>query len=469
MPYPPELLNSHEKIVLDIHPHWWYFLEPALGAIAALFLLAVFGFKTDGGVRSVFVTLLLLVILGLAVWALVRLINWRSIDFVVTTDRVIFRSGVFAKHGIEIPLERVNNVNFSQGIFERMVGAGDLMIESGGEDGQPTSPTSASPQQIQRIIHEQIEQYRQRGMGTEDLRHPAAQDGRLRRAPPAPRRAAPVERGRRDRQAGDAAPEGHDHAGRVRGAEAEAAGWLSRGASAPRRQPGPLGHRDAAGLVGVARSRAPGSASSPSCPHVGGTKDPDVAAIVALAPDLVVVNDEENRREDADALAGRRAAAARDPRRGRGRRRPVPRRARRGGRRRAAGAGARGRPRLGSEPPVAGRRRAAAAFVPIWRRPWMTMNARHLRLVGARPPRRRPTCSPTRPSATRPSSSTRSRPAVPTSCCCPSEPYPFRERHVAERRRPWRADVRFVDGQDLFWWGVRTPAAIDRLRQSIGA
>ena len=51
MPYPPELLNSHEKIVVDNHPHWLYFLEPALGAIAALFLLAVFGFKTNGGVR----------------------------------------------------------------------------------------------------------------------------------------------------------------------------------------------------------------------------------------------------------------------------------------------------------------------------------------------------------------------------------------------------------------------------------
>ena len=50
------------------------------------------------------------------------------------------------------------------------------------------------------------------------------------------------------------------------------------------------------------RWRSPGSASSPGFPTVGGTKDPDVAAIVALAPDLVVVNDEENRREDADAL-----------------------------------------------------------------------------------------------------------------------------------------------------------------------
>jgi len=113
-------------------------------------------------VRGIFVTLLLLIILGLALWALVRFINWRSVEFVVTTDRVIFRSGVFAKHGIEIPLARVNNVNFSQGILERMVGAGNLMIESGGEDGQSHFTDVREPQQIQRIIHEQIEQYRQR-------------------------------------------------------------------------------------------------------------------------------------------------------------------------------------------------------------------------------------------------------------------------------------------------------------------
>jgi hypothetical protein len=50
----------------------------------------------------------------------------------------------------------------------------------------------------------------------------------------------------------------------------------------------------------------------------------------------------------------------------------------------------------------------------------------------------------------------------------PSEPYPFRERHRAEVAG-LADDVRFVDGQDLFWWGVRTPAAIDRLRQSIDA
>ena len=107
----------------------------------------------------------------------------------MTTDRVIFRSGVFAKHGIEIPLARVNNVNFSQGILERLVGAGNLMIESGGEDGQSHFTDVREPQQIQRIIHEQIEQYRQRRMGPDAVR-PAAGAGRATAA--APPRPAPV-------------------------------------------------------------------------------------------------------------------------------------------------------------------------------------------------------------------------------------------------------------------------------------
>ena len=40
----------------------------------------------------------------------------------------------------------------------------------------------------------------------------------------------------------------------------------------------------------------------PDLPAVGGTKNPDLAAITALAPDVVVMCTEENRLEDATAL-----------------------------------------------------------------------------------------------------------------------------------------------------------------------
>src|SRR5262245_7790060 len=114
------------------------------------------------------VKLLLVVALGLIIWGLVRFIKWRTVDFVVTSDRVIFRQGVFAKSGIEIPLGRVNNVNFSQGILERLVGAGNLMIESGGEDGQSHFTDIRNPQNVQKTIHDMIDQSLRRASGASE-------------------------------------------------------------------------------------------------------------------------------------------------------------------------------------------------------------------------------------------------------------------------------------------------------------
>ena len=85
-----------------------------------------------------------MLILGCLVWFGVRYARWITTNFVVTTDRLIYRHGVLAKHGIEIPLERVNTVFFNQSVFERMLGAGDLVIESAGEMGARRSPTSST-------------------------------------------------------------------------------------------------------------------------------------------------------------------------------------------------------------------------------------------------------------------------------------------------------------------------------------
>jgi uncharacterized membrane protein YdbT with pleckstrin-like domain len=76
---------------------------------------------------------------------------------VVTTDRVIFRHGLFAKAGIEIPLERVNAVHFNQGIMERILGAGDLMIESGAERGQQRFTDVKHPDLVTNTIHKQMD------------------------------------------------------------------------------------------------------------------------------------------------------------------------------------------------------------------------------------------------------------------------------------------------------------------------
>jgi ABC-type Fe3+-hydroxamate transport system substrate-binding protein len=204
----------------------------------------------------------------------------------------------------------------------------------------------------------------------------------------------------------------------------------------------------------------------PDLPHVGGTKNPDVDAIVALHPDLVVMCVEENRVEDADALAqagvataaltveslddvevALRALAELATARADADADPAPAR--------------HDLAALATAVADVERREAGLrAFVPIWKRPWMTMAATtygssllaSLGVVNvfADAPDRYPEVTLEDAAARR-----------PDVVLAPSEPYPFAERHVPQLEEV--APVVLVDGQDLFWWGTRTPSALTRL------
>ena len=67
------------------------------------------------------------------------------------------RAGVVAREGIEIPLENINNVLFSQNVIERILKSGDLLIESAGETGQQRFTDIKSPSRVQNLIHAQRE------------------------------------------------------------------------------------------------------------------------------------------------------------------------------------------------------------------------------------------------------------------------------------------------------------------------
>jgi ABC-type Fe3+-citrate transport system substrate-binding protein len=105
-----------------------------------------------------------------------------------------------------------------------------------------------------------------------------------------------------------------------------------------------------------------------------------------------------------------------------------------------------------------------SAFVPIWRRPWMTIArstyaASVLHTLGV-------DTLPSAPESVYPTVELDEVAALrPALVLLPSEPYPFAKRHIAEVARSFGdARIVLVDGQDLFWWGVRTPMAIERLR-----
>jgi ABC-type Fe3+-hydroxamate transport system substrate-binding protein len=214
----------------------------------------------------------------------------------------------------------------------------------------------------------------------------------------------------------------------------------------------------AVGVVPVACTRF---CDLPGVRTVGGTKNVDVGAVIALEPDLVVVNDEENRLEDAVALeAAGVSLHSMSPRS-------------------VDDVGSelvRLTTAVGAPVPepfgewdawLARTRRPVRlrAFVPIWRRPWMsfaadTYGASLLAHCGVEN-----VCG----------SAGERYPEValadvatldPHAVILPSEPYVFAERHAVEIRAALPGvRIVFADGRDLFWWGIRTPDAAARLER----
>ncbi|HWD71205.1 MAG TPA: PH domain-containing protein [Actinomycetota bacterium] len=162
MPYPRKLLNPGEQIAFDLHPHWWYFAPVATLAVAIVAAAVVVTVTLKDATQTY-------TLLGVAVFAaiwlvafLVKFAEWRTTQFVLTSDRLIVRSGVLSKEGREIPLERINDLSYHQSFFERLVGAGDLVIESAGERGQDRFSRIPHPAHAQQLIYTEMENNRQR-------------------------------------------------------------------------------------------------------------------------------------------------------------------------------------------------------------------------------------------------------------------------------------------------------------------
>ena len=160
MPFPSRLLTEGEEVILDLRPHWIALLKPVLWTIV---IGAVAGFLwVLAGPESDVLTQMRWAIFGIALvlWvplALAPAVRWRFTLFVLTNERVITRSGVIAKHSKEIPLETINDVTFGQRIIERMLGAGDLIVESAGESGQNRFTDIRRPEAVQLEIYRAAE------------------------------------------------------------------------------------------------------------------------------------------------------------------------------------------------------------------------------------------------------------------------------------------------------------------------
>jgi uncharacterized membrane protein YdbT with pleckstrin-like domain len=140
MGYPDKVLADGELVVLHRHPHFKRLVGPVLALLvctALAFFAAGVVSRTgwDPRARQVVSGVIAVIWLVLVVWLTVRPFSaWVTTHFVITDRRVMYRHGVLNRAGIDIPLARINSVEFRHGIVDRMMRTGTLVIESASQD-----------------------------------------------------------------------------------------------------------------------------------------------------------------------------------------------------------------------------------------------------------------------------------------------------------------------------------------------
>jgi uncharacterized membrane protein YdbT with pleckstrin-like domain len=149
MPWPDDSLTANETVISSFRPHWKLLFIPALWGLGVTVVFLIIENYVDW-----LFWIRVLVAVGILLFFVVRpLVDWWFTRYVLTSERLMTRNGLIAQRGIEIPLERITNVNFSQSVFERMLGAGDLLVESAGTTGQSAFANIPHPDKFQAVLY----------------------------------------------------------------------------------------------------------------------------------------------------------------------------------------------------------------------------------------------------------------------------------------------------------------------------
>ena len=140
MGYPNNVLADGEQVVLHRHPHFKRLIGPVLvllvtTALASFAAAVVSRTGWDPRARQVVSAVIAVIWLILVSWLTLRpFFDWLTTHFVITDRRVMYRHGVLTRAGIDIPLARINSVEFRHGLVDRMLRTGTLVIESASQD-----------------------------------------------------------------------------------------------------------------------------------------------------------------------------------------------------------------------------------------------------------------------------------------------------------------------------------------------
>lgn len=152
-------LSEGEHLVLRLHRHWKTVLMPLLilaaTVVALLVLLLVVPAVRDAAAGRLALGAVALVID--IVFVAIPLLRWRTTTYELTNRRLRLRAGLLTRTGRDFPLTRISDVSFAQGVLDRILGCGRLVVESPGEHGQLVLTEIPNVQGVQATLFQLVE------------------------------------------------------------------------------------------------------------------------------------------------------------------------------------------------------------------------------------------------------------------------------------------------------------------------
>jgi uncharacterized membrane protein YdbT with pleckstrin-like domain len=136
----PTPLMPGERSIALVRQHWSVVAGHVLGALVVIVVAIVLNAVLPTHIGSLTITtvktvIALILIVASVLWAGLRLLRWRFATYHLTDKRIVMEGGILSRTAETIPLDRIQNTVIHRPIGDRLIGAGDIEIESAGRDG----------------------------------------------------------------------------------------------------------------------------------------------------------------------------------------------------------------------------------------------------------------------------------------------------------------------------------------------
>jgi uncharacterized membrane protein YdbT with pleckstrin-like domain len=154
--FPSKLLNPGEHVVVSTRTHPKVLIGPALVLVLLVVAVVALSRFTDSTVAGLITGVVAVLVV---VWFVARpVVAWLTTTYTFTNRRFVKRSGLIAKEGRTIPLNRISGVDFEIGVIDRVFGCGTLVVSDASTSGSVMLRDIPDVEQVQLQVSEQLHQ-----------------------------------------------------------------------------------------------------------------------------------------------------------------------------------------------------------------------------------------------------------------------------------------------------------------------